>query len=34
MKNIIKNVTERLNGKSSEQRYSPVTRQYFLTYER
>ena len=34
MKNIIKNVSERLNGKSSEQRYSPATRQYFFRYER
>ena len=34
MKNIIKNVSERLNGKNAEQRYTPATRQYFFRYER
>ncbi len=34
MKNIIKNVSDRLNGKNGEQRYTPATRQYFFRYER
>ena len=35
MKNIFKNVSELLNGKESDQRYStPATRQYFFRYER
>lgn len=34
MKNIIKNVSELLNGKVSGERYAPATRQYFFRYER
>jgi hypothetical protein len=34
MKNIIKNVSVLLNGKSTDERYAPATRQYFFRYER
>jgi hypothetical protein len=34
MKNILKNVSELLNGKSDTARLAPATRQYFFRYER
>ncbi len=35
MNTIFKSVTELLNGKESDKRYStPATRQYFFRYER
>lgn len=34
MKNLIKNVTERLNNKTRADRYAPATRQYHFGYER
>jgi hypothetical protein len=34
MKNILKNVNVLLNGKSTDERYTPATRHYFFRYER